>query len=90
MNSMAKKSKNLEFTFDEARELWVIKSRSSDGIIVKFVTSDDHKSGWCIQSDDNLKLWRAYTRDYFQELQDLTNYALRVLEAWTNHEGKAV
>ncbi len=87
---MDKKAKNLEFAYDQARELWVIKLRSTDEIVITFRTSGDHKSGWCVKSDDDLKLWKQCTRDYFQELLDLTNYGLRVLEAWTNHESKAV
>ncbi len=90
MNSMDKKAKNLEFAYDQARELWVIKLRSTDEIVITFRTSGDHKSGWCVKSDDDLKLWKQCTRDYFQELLDLTNYGLRVLEAWTTHESKAV
>lgn len=90
MNSMAKQFKNLEFTFDEVRELWVIKLRSNNEVVVTFRTSSDHKRGWCIKSDDSLKLWKQCTREYFQELQDLTNYGLEVLEAWTKHEDKAV
>jgi hypothetical protein len=90
MNSMAKQFKNLEFNFDEVRELWVIKLRSNNEVVVTFRTSSDHNRGWCIKSDDSLKLWKQCTREYFQELQDLTNYGLEVLEAWTKHEDKAV
>ena len=90
MNSMDKKSKNLEFAYDKARELFVIKLRENNEVVVTFRTSSDHKSGWCIKSDDDLKLWKQCTREYFQELQDLTNYGLRVLEAWSTHESKAV
>ena len=90
MNSMDKKSKNLEFAYDKARELFVIKLRANNEVVVTFRTSNDHKSGWCIKSDDDLKLWKQCTREYFQELQDLTNYGLRVLEAWSTHESKAV
>jgi hypothetical protein len=87
MNSMAKQFKNLEFNFDEVRELWVIKLRSNNEVVVTFRTSSDHNRGWCIKSDDSLKLWKQCTREYFQ---DLTNYGLEVLEAWTKHEDKAV
>ena len=90
MNSMDKKGKNLEFVYDETRELFVIKLREDNEIVVTFRTSGNHKSGWCIKSDDDLKLWKQCTREYFQELQDLTNYGLRVLEAWSTHESKAV
>lgn len=87
---MDKKSKNLEFVYDQTRELFVIKLRANDEVVVTFRTSSDHNRGWSIKSDDSLKLWKQCTREYFQELQDLTNYGLRVLEAWTNHESKAV
>lgn len=87
---MDKKSKNLEFVYDQTRELFVIKLRANDEAVVTFRTSSDHNCGWSIKSDDSLKLWKQCTREYFQELQDLTNYGLRVLEAWTNHESKAV
>ena len=91
MNSMAKQFKNLEFNFDEVRELWVIKLRSNNEVVVTFRTSSDHNRGWCIKSDDELYLWKQCTREYFQELQDLTNYGIDVLEAWTHkNEGKAV
>ena len=90
MNSMDKMSKNLVFAYDTALELWVIKLRSNNEVVVTFRTSSDHKRGWCIKSDDSLKLWKQCTREYFQELQDLTNYGLEVLEAWTKHEDKAV
>ena len=90
MNSMSKQAKNLEFVFDEDRELWMIRLRDSKETVVTFRTSSDHKRGWCVKSDDDLKLWKQCTREYFQELQDLTNYGLEVLEAWTKHESKAV
>ena len=82
---MAKKAENLEFTFDKNRELWVIKLIVADKIVVTFRTSDDHTKGWCVKSDDDLGLWKHCTREYFQELIDLTNYGLNVLEAKTNN-----
>lgn len=91
MNGMAKQFENLEFTFDTSRELWVIRFRKTKEIVVTFRTSSDHQRGWCIKSDDELYLWKQCTREYFQELQDLTNYGIDVLEAWTHkNEGKAV
>ena len=88
MNGLTKQLGSLEFTFDKSRELWVIRFRDAKQVVVTFRTSNDHLRGWCIKSDDNLKLWKQSLRDHFQDLQDLTNYGLDVLDAWT-HKNEA-
>lgn len=91
MNSMVKQFKALEFTYDESRELWVIRYRDTKEIVINFEPSEHHKSGWCVKSDDELRAWKQCTREHFQELKDLTGYGIDVLQAWSRtHESKAV